>query len=730
MMVDTVTRKVFAPIDDHAAAVILDVVGRLPPLPPNVLRQDAGDYPCPPAYIDLEQIPAQLGEHTALGVRLTCFVNHLLGRVDPRPRDALDLEQHWHHAFEVATIAQELNAESGGRYDDRLLFASSVLHDVGKLVLNYCMPKAYARVRSHSHHHRKSLRLLEHSNFGIDHTSAGRRLAARWELPVELQDAIGRHHHPPALIDNFTGVPKFLATIQLANFLSHRERFGHPERAAPKTLQALFDRIDLDAGVAEAITARSAERADTIHDLLRRHLQCVTAPQTETWLRGWGLESSPLANRHAASDDTGRMLRAVTEFAASIAPSDREIDLCHHIVRCWTDLFDIDASVAFAMNPDHTLYYCSVRRGRRIVSSTVAVAAHQRPSDRGMDEYSATMLPRALIPAPPIADPVRERYRRILTADSQLMLPFIHDGKLLGGVLFDPQKLNRPDGRASAVRRTEWIEMLSAVFSAAIAQTIRRGRVEDINESLNAAHQCFYEHKEHLFASRLLAMTAEMAAGAAHELNSPLAVVSGRAQLLARNARDPADRRALETIREQSRICTDIVSQLISYAKPQPPQPAFLILGQWLPDILEAWRSRNPDSTVTLQIQVDDPDVRIWADPKQLEEVFSALITNAVESLPVENARLMINSRPSTSDDTVVIAVEDNGHGMSSEVLQHACDPFFSHHHAGRRRGLGLPIAQRLVDMNNGRLWLESAPGAGTTCFVELPCAMPRHDSS
>jgi signal transduction histidine kinase len=69
------------------------------------------------------------------------------------------------------------------------------------------------------------------------------------------------------------------------------------------------------------------------------------------------------------------------------------------------------------------------------------------------------------------------------------------------------------------------------------------------------------------------------------------------------------------------------------------------------------------------------------------------------------------------------VSVEDNGCGMSPDVLDHCLDPFFSHRPAGRGRGLGLSRAHSLAVANGGRLWLESTPGAGTTAFVELPAA-------
>ena len=86
---------------------------------------------------------------------------------------------------------------------------------------------------------------------------------------------------------------------------------------------------------------------------------------------------------------------------------------------------------------------------------------------------------------------------------------------------------------------------------------------------------------------------------------------------------------------------------------------------------------------------------------------------------------MKVNSPSRTSDETVRILIEDNGIGMSRDVLEHAVDPFFSSRPAGRGRGLGLSQAARLAEINGGRLWLESILGTGTTVTVELPTHPP-----
>jgi signal transduction histidine kinase len=126
-----------------------------------------------------------------------------------------------------------------------------------------------------------------------------------------------------------------------------------------------------------------------------------------------------------------------------------------------------------------------------------------------------------------------------------------------------------------------------------------------------------------------------------------------------------------------------------------------------------------------LTVSVSDASATVYADPNQLDEILTALVTNALEASGLETAHLQINSPSRASDETVRILVEDNGIGMTPEVVEHAPDPFFSSRPAGRGRGLGLSRAVRLAEINGGRLWLESTPNVGTIATIELPARAP-----
>ena len=172
-----------------------------------------------------------------------------------------------------------------------------------------------------------------------------------------------------------------------------------------------------------------------------------------------------------------------------------------------------------------------------------------------------------------------------------------------------------------------------------------------------------------------------------------------------------------------------IVTDLMRFAKPEPPDPVLQPLRGVLEPLCQHWRESSslPDDQLTLFLA--DTKVMVNADAEQLGEILERVLANAVlatqeiASVPEGGRvpRVHINSPSRVSDETVRIVIEDNGVGMTRDVLEHAVDPFFSARPAGRGRGLGLSQAYRLAEVNGGRLWLESTPDVGTTVTIELP---------
>jgi two-component system NtrC family sensor kinase len=224
-------------------------------------------------------------------------------------------------------------------------------------------------------------------------------------------------------------------------------------------------------------------------------------------------------------------------------------------------------------------------------------------------------------------------------------------------------------------------------------------------------------------------MIAEMAAGAGHELNNPLSVISGRAQMLLRDgALNPETEKSLEAICAKAHECSRIVSDLMDFARPPAPRLEVVDLAGLIAELRHAWLDESGLGPSQVSVEFEAARTLVRADREQLRSVLTELLRNATEAIGDTNGMIQFSWREATLSRAgagrgVEIAIRDTGRGMTPAVLQRVFDPFFSHRKAGRGRGLGLARAHRVIDAHEGRIWLESRPGEGTTAFIVLPLA-------
>jgi signal transduction histidine kinase len=335
-------------------------------------------------------------------------------------------------------------------------------------------------------------------------------------------------------------------------------------------------------------------------------------------------------------------------------------------------------------------------------------------------------LDAALMHAPAV---IRSSFGPMLGAqgsDTLWLVPTRNDAGFAGGIVYvsAADERSRLGGELDDLR--SFITSIGLALGRANAQAAARRLSDDLAETNRRLQQMQAE----LLRSRTLSMIAEMAAGAGHELNSPLTVISGRAQMLAKTLSDPDALRSLELIRVKAHECSQIVSELMDFARPRPPRVDRVRLDELLEEIRAQWARHAQFPADRLQLRVEfaageqgaaDELVTIPGDPDQLKRVFRELIANADDALAGRTGTIEMTCRRAVTEGFVEVLVRDEGCGMSPEVLQRAFDPFYSHRNAGRGRGLGLPRVYRIVEGHGGRIWLESAPEAGTTAHVLLP---------
>ena len=216
---------------------------------------------------------------------------------------------------------------------------------------------------------------------------------------------------------------------------------------------------------------------------------------------------------------------------------------------------------------------------------------------------------------------------------------------------------------------------------------------------------------------------AELAAGAAHELNNPLAIVSGRAQLLADAETDQEKKEILNQIRDGANRACAVIEDLMGFAEPPQPRPAHTFVRQVIDEALQLAARKANTEHINVQVEVADDANEVFVDSAQIASAIADVVTNAIDSYEGELGPIKITAELAQSGQMVKLQVMDLGCGMDAETARKATQPFYSAKTAGRKRGMGLAYAARFAQINAGQLEIESQATIGTTVTILLPCA-------
>ena len=237
-----------------------------------------------------------------------------------------------------------------------------------------------------------------------------------------------------------------------------------------------------------------------------------------------------------------------------------------------------------------------------------------------------------------------------------------------------------------------------------------------------AAHRSRVEEDEVRDQTSRLDALAEFAAGAGHELNNPLAVILGRAQLLIPRIAEPEATRSLRIIITQAQRAHRILRDLIYVARPPAARPRACQPDEILRASLRDLKPEAEARGVVLTSEPGDPLPLSWFDPDPMRHLIDVLVRNALEASPAGGS-VRVSSR--RAGDRLRWVVRDSGKGITAEEGHHLFEPFYCGRQAGRGLGMGLPRAARFVKQAGGAISWRSKPGQGTAFTVEIPFELP-----
>lgn len=233
--------------------------------------------------------------------------------------------------------------------------------------------------------------------------------------------------------------------------------------------------------------------------------------------------------------------------------------------------------------------------------------------------------------------------------------------------------------------------------------------------------------EQQMIATERLAALGTLAAGVAHEINNPLAIINEAAGFMRvlLNKQPPAGmpnkekfEKALEKIENSVKRARAITHQLLGSVRKAEPVLAQIDMAELVNETMGLVANEAKSKQISITLHPDAGLRAIWIDPNQVRQILINLLSNAIHATP-ENGRVSIFLERAA--DGIRIVVEDSGMGIPRENLEKIFEPFFSTKSPGKGTGLGLFVTREIIEKLNGTIAVSSRVGKGSRFTVQIP---------
>ncbi len=652
------------------------------------------------------------------------------------------------HCLACAHTCEELAKELNYPLPEEA-FIAGLLHDVGKLLAYHQLEKEYKRFLDRLREFTDEDQAqwpqldLEKEILGAPHHLLGKWAAKAWNFPAPIVEAIWLHHQPPATSRG--KIPPLPLLVRLADalcnlynlgssyFINHKLDFSTSAPYA-RTFESLktFFRLDPETLL---------DIYHTADNRLHKFGHSLETVDNELYFAAIHRANRELGRLNLEREQTlaelglkNRLLEGLTAISRRLDELQHRTVLIDEIVIQTLNLCQSRQQFAFcglsptATSPASWRGRCGTQKfsDKELLSpETISDSASPKQArilatlKRLIQKKSAALLRNHRI------TPLKEHPTILVVPicdndNQQTIDPIIH-----GQLFIDCLQLGR-----CGIGKSTLLNTLTR-FAAGISELIKRyemnEQLTDQAETLAELNRRSEEMYHDLLQSHRLATVGRLAAGAAHEINNPLTVISGQLQILKAKAENNGAKddgnierfnRMLDKVEKISRITRD----LLAYGRPQKAQARPIALKDVITQAVDAVSHRRGFKNIEFSINIPEDLPNLLVDPQQLGQVFINLLINAQLAMP-ESGSIGISAGVSLKRKCVKINLSDTGCGIAPEHLPTIFDPFFTTRGPDKGTGLGLSIVHRLVETNGGVIEVHSTLNKGTTFTIFLPMA-------
>lgn len=622
-------------------------------------------------------------------------------------------------AIAVGCCAKNIAEISAARINPNLAYLAGLLHNIGNLALLEVMPKSFAKIDEEAKSQNKSSSEIQQKHLGCDYTILGKHLAQKWQLPEEISLAIWLHNTNTIAIAEKMPEAKIAQIVQLSCLIAEQCSIG----------QSAYYNLDLSDLQSEL--AQSLGLSDEQSQQLKRNLATEVAQKSQfigidspqqkiadySAIQSTAIELSG-ENRKLSLENhqmqiASSRLNFVTELLLSVNPNASPLEAAKKITKLWQKFYHTGPVCFYLTWPENEQFLQTVIAENQNTIKTV------------------------LLKAPTISPAVPKKDSAVLDAQEYVywlfeqididfdlsrtkLVPVFSNSKPVGAIVFE---LRYP---ADSEQLEQTFKPIASIIASIMAAILTSAGQQELAEQLAKIPAQYKEPKQSPKPqSKPTTKIAydelvEISAGIAHELNNPLSVIQGRSQLLSEAETDKEKIKILKQIQNNTQELSSIVDELMSFASPNPPRPKMTTVKTLIDEAVQLAALKT--HTQNQDIQSDVPqECDVFVDSAQIASAIANILANAIESYLPQNGAVKITAAKTENGDDVKITISDSGCGIEEKNLEKITQPFFSSKPSGRKRGMGLAYAKRMILLNNGSLDITSELENSTEVTINLP---------